>query len=430
MYCKRVHRYPAYAAIIFLGLLGHPGTGAGSDEQLSELVDVLLAENPRLENASARSASVAQRAPQERSLPDPLLSYRYFAETPETRVGPQEHMLEFSQGIPWGGKRKLQAERVERIASSLASETADLERRLVAELKRAYFEAAYVQEALAVNLEEQQLLARFESIALRRYSTGQGIQQSVVKVQTDISRLADQRTNLNRRLDFFEKRIAELIGRPEQPLTLQPIDLQLPDVVPGIPELETQATEEHPRVRAMESRIDADETWRRRRQLESKPDFRVGLGYTLVGSRDDLAGMANPPADNGQDVVALTVGVKIPIFRKRIRAGVSEAQESKRANERLLDAVRDGLRFGIRDASAQLESLNERGRLYREVIIPQAEESLGSAEAAYATNRLGFLDLLDAERILFQSRLAYHRLVADSWIAMADLEESIGGSIQ
>ncbi len=60
------------------------------------------------------------------------------------------------------------------------------------------------------------------------------------------------------------------------------------------------------------------------------------------------------------------------------------------------------------------------------MIIPQAEESLASAEAAYTTDRLRFLDLLDAERILFQSRLVYHRLVSDGWIALAALERAIG----
>jgi outer membrane protein TolC len=62
------------------------------------------------------------------------------------------------------------------------------------------------------------------------------------------------------------------------------------------------------------------------------------------------------------------------------------------------------------------------------VIIPQAEESLASAEAAYTTDRLDFLNLLDAERVLFQSRLSFHRLVSDMWIALADLELSVGES--
>ncbi len=60
------------------------------------------------------------------------------------------------------------------------------------------------------------------------------------------------------------------------------------------------------------------------------------------------------------------------------------------------------------------------------MIIPQANESLASAEAAYTTGRQDFLDLLDAERVLFQVRLTYHRLLADYWIALTDLEHGVG----
>jgi outer membrane protein TolC len=60
------------------------------------------------------------------------------------------------------------------------------------------------------------------------------------------------------------------------------------------------------------------------------------------------------------------------------------------------------------------------------VLLPQAEGSLASAESAYVTDRLGFLDLLDAERVLFQSRKMLHRIVADQWIAATDLERAAG----
>ena len=39
-----------------------------------------------------------------------------------------------------------------------------------------------------------------------------------------------------------------------------------------------------------------------------------------------------------------------------------------------------------------------------------------------------FLDLLDAERVLFQVRLTYHRLLADHWKALAELERALGRS--
>ena len=354
------------------------------------------------------------------------LGYTYFASTPETRVGPQVHGLELSQGIPWGGKRRLQAEREESLASGATWEASDLERRLVADLKRAYFEVAYLQEALTINSEEQELLRRFESIALKRYSTGEGIQQSVVKVQTEISRLDDRRTNLQQRLDSLARRLSELIGHPDDPLNLGPIDLSLPEIRDEREKLEQAAVSDHPRVHAVEQRVDADLLWTKRRELEARPDFRFGLGYVFVNDRDDPAGVLMPPNDNGKDVLAVTVGINIPLYRKRIRSGIAEARESQRANEELLAAVRNRLRYDVQEALLRLDSLDERGRLYRDVIVPQAEESLASAEAAYTTNRLGFLDLLDAQRILFQSRLAYHRLVSDLWIALADLELAVG----
>ena len=396
------------------------------DAQIGELIRILLGENPRIQSARAIWQSRLERVPQARSLPDPRVSYRHFVESPETRVGPQRQALEVSQSIPWSGKRELQAQRATHDASGVAWRVRDVERILVAELKRVYFEAAYLQEALAVNSDETSLLRRFEQIALTRYSTGEGIQQSVVKVQTDISRLLDQETALRARLDTATRHIAQIIGRSESVLQLEPIRVSLLDSRYDWDDLERESPQEHPSVAAVQAQIRADEAWSRRKKLDSRPDFRFGVGYIDVGGREDAAGMLSPPEGNGQDIWSVTVGLNVPLYRNRIRAGVAEAEQSVRANERLLETTQDGLRFSIQESVLRLKSVDERGRLYRDVIIPQAEESLASAEAAYTTNRLDFLNLLDAERVLFQVRLTYHRLLADYWIAATDLERGLG----
>jgi outer membrane protein TolC len=396
------------------------------DPQLAELIAALLETNPQARSARAFARSRHERAPQEKALPDPSVTYRYFAESPETRVGPQRHGLEISQGIPWFGKRVLQEERAMHEAAGVDWRVRDLERDLVAELKRDYFEAAYIQEALAVNSQETQLLRRFERIALTRYSTGEGIQQSVIKVQTDISRLADQGTALRQRLDAVTRRIARLTGDSGSKLALDSISLSLVDLDYDAAVLEHDSIRDHPSVRVAQEKIQADSAWLRRRQLDSRPDFRFGVGYVEVGDREDVAGLLSPPADNGEDVWALTVGINVPLFRKRIRSGVTEARASLQSHERLLESTRDELKYTVQESILRLESIHQRARLYRDVIVPQAEQALASAEAAYTTNRQSFLDLLDAERVLFQVRLTYHRLLADHWIAIADLERGLG----
>jgi outer membrane protein TolC len=396
------------------------------DPQLTELTTSLLENHPRILAARTEARSRVERIPQAKALPDMHFSYRYFARTPETRVGPQRHVVEVSQGLPWGGKREHQAERAELDAEAAAWAVRDLERKLVAELKRAYFDAAYLQEALIVNDEERALLLRFEQIALKRYETGEGIQQHVVKVQTDISRLSDRETRLRRQFDVALRKIAELTGDPSADPRLDTIDLHRRVPASDLAAIETAPLSDHPRARAARSRIDADAATARRRSLDTRPDFRLGLGYTWVGDREDLAGVVNPPEDNGKDVVALTVGVNLPLQRKKTRAAVAEAEQMRRSSEYALLDTRDRLRFEIQEALLRARSVEERAELHEEVIVPQAGEALASAEAAYVTNRLDLLDLLDAERVLFQARLTYHRLIADLWTALADLEYALG----
>ncbi len=396
-----------------------------ADPQLAAFVEELLGENPEIRAAGEYSLSRFERAQQERSLPDPQLAYRLFLDTPETRVGPQDQGIEISQGLPWFGKRELQGKRAGHAATGVSWRVRDLERALVAELKRAYFEAAYLQEARAVNADEAALLRRFEQIALTRYSTGEGIQQSVIKVQTDITRLVDQDTGLRERLEAIQRRIAVLLGRPETELALRPIALTLPELRYDKATLEQEALERSPEIFANQHQIEADTVWVSRRQRDSYPDFSLGLGYTDVGKREDIAGLLNPPQSNGKDIWALTVKLNIPLYRGRIRAGVAEAEHSLSASRQALGRTQDRLRYGVQESLLRIESLDERARLYDELLIPQAEESLGSSEAAYTTNRQSFLDLLDAERVLFQVRLTYHRLLSDYWIALADLEQTI-----
>ncbi len=69
-----------------------------------------LAHNPGLKSAFDRWRAALEKVPQAKSLPDPSLSYGYFIENIETRVGPQRHRLELMQKFPFFGKLGLRGE--------------------------------------------------------------------------------------------------------------------------------------------------------------------------------------------------------------------------------------------------------------------------------------------------------------------------------
>ena len=81
------------------------------------------------------------------------------------------------------------------------------------------------------------------------------------------------------------------------------------------------------------------------------------------------------------------------------------------------------------DLLHRIPLLSEQLKLYDDVLIVQARESLRSAESAYAAGTVGALDLLDAERVLFQVRVAAERARTDLGIAFAGLEGVIAGPL-
>ena len=68
-------------------------------------------------------------------------------------------------------------------------------------------------------------------------------------------------------------------------------------------------------------------------------------------------------------------------------------------------------------------------RLFDDVLVIQAEESLSSAESAYSAGNINALDLLDAERVLLDVRTSTARARADWAITLARLEGAVGRPI-
>jgi outer membrane protein TolC len=198
---------------------------------------------------------------------------------------------------------------------------------------------------------------------------------------------------------------------------------------PELDELRRWAVARRPELARERARIAAAEAAGERAGLERRPDVTVGLSYTLVGEREDAGGRAMPPEDNGDDIVGVTLGLNLPVRRSRIDAGIAEAVARRGAAEEALRGAAAAIERDLGDLVQRLRLTRQQRDLFDRVLLLQAEEALHSAEAAYTAGTLRALDLLDAERILFQVRLGAARARADHLIARARLEGAVGGGL-
>ncbi len=395
--------------------------------QLSALLQEVLETHPALREAWARYRAAQQRAPQVATLPDPMLSFTQAIRSAETRVGPQQNSLTLSQRFPWFGKLDLQAQTALREAESRYYGFRALQRKLVADGKEAYYELAYLDQVLRILREEETLLDHFERLAQSRYSTGQGLQQSVIKIQAELGQLSNRILLFEQQRETIVSRLNTLRSRPPE-TSFDPVQ-QLAD--PPSPPLDLAALyrlaeANRPELEAVLSTIDRGQQRIQLARRDYWPDVTLGVGFINVGDREDPMGRLLPPPDNGKNVLTFSVGVNLPIWRDKLDSAVLEATENLLADKENYRKIRDEIEMAVRDEVIRLQTVEQQRELFRQVLIPQNEEALRSAEAAYRTGLVGVLDLLDSERTLLQLRLLEIRLTVDQWKALARLEQALG----
>jgi len=389
---------------------------------LREYIQRALEANPTIREALARSSAAERRVPQVTALPDPMLTFGQAIQRPETRVGSQLNTLTLSQMFPWFGKLDLRGQ----IAAQDATATHDLylarQRDVVAAVKRAYYELAYVDTAVGISQEERDLLDHYESLAQSRYSTGQGLQQAVLKIQAEITRVTSRLDTLDQQRVSFAARLNTLMDRPPEtsvPAVARP---SLPEVAVDLGDLSRLGEEHRQELRAARALVERGERTIDLAKKDSWPDVAVGVSYTNILGRDVL----QPPPDNGKNALMFSLGVSVPLWREKYRAGVQRATEETLAQRQSYEALRNEVAFAVRDQAARLDTLGGQVRLFTRVLIPQAEEALRSTESAYETGQVAVLELLDSERVLLQVRLGNARQETDFLIALTELERAVG----
>jgi len=393
-------------------------------QTLDAYVALALAHNPALSAASWRTQAASERAAAVGARPDPMLTAGYFAQTPETRVGPQEWGLTLSQRLPFFGK--LGAESGAAAHTATAEAHYEHERRLdvVFEVTRWYHEYYRLNEVQRVLGEERNLLDRMQDVAQVRYASGRVGQQDVLKAQLAFSQVEDEIELVTRGRVTARTRLNELIGRDA--------DAPLPDPVRAVPDAAAvearfalassdSVLARRPELLAAASRVAGAREGARGARRGYYPDLTLGVQYVSVSPR----GVPGMP-DDGKDIVQVTAGINLPLWFGKLGARVREAdaQVARAESERRATELR--VRSELADALEKVRTARERLILYEGVILPQAQQTFAVSEAAYGTGEVGFIDYLDSERTLLSVRRRYYQVVADLGVQIAYLERALG----
>lgn len=392
-----------------------------SAQSLRSLVDYALAHNPDVNAARQRHLGALARVPQATALPEPKLTYRYFVDEVETRVGPQEHGIGFSQTLPWFGKRSLQGEAATEAAKASAARVASIQNAVIADVASAWYELFYLGQTIEIVRGNRDLVLHLEQVARARYGTGAATHADVIRAQVELATIENRLASLRDRRSPSFAQMNALINRPTTEMFTLPKALTSSAVNYTDEELLEKVSLNNPALRATSFDIESAYRQRDRANKNYLPDVTVGFDYIATGDAR-MSGVSG----SGDDALSATIGFTLPIWRSKYDAGVKEADamlaqhQFKRVQQlNTFHAQTVAALFKLRDAERQIS-------LYENTLLPKANESLVATQRAYSAGAAPFADMIDAQRVLLSFELSFARAITDHNQARIVLEKLTG----
>ncbi len=397
-----------------------PSGREGSLENLDALTPQALiaaieANNPDLRSVAAAAEAAAFRIEPAGALGDPTFSYGVAPNSIGSDIGVR-HIGQFSQSLPWPGKRDLRRTIATHTADAVARELDATRLELIATAHNSYAEWHYLHRSIEINAATQALLIELTRVAETRYATGRALQQDVLQAEVETVLLQEQQLALERDRISLRARINALLNRdPADPLP-PPAAIASPESLPDLQQLRRSAEVGHPEIRRIEAQVAAASSQVDLADKAFLPDFNVSLGY--IGTLD--------PADKRLQV---GVSINVPLYRDRRRAELDAASADLRRDQYQLAARRLEILATLESAYTHTHYAIEVIRLYEERLLELAENNLDAALADYRSGAGQFINVVTAERQLLATEQRYERARADYWRMRAELERAAGGSL-
>lgn len=381
---------------------------------MTEALGLMNARNAelRLARAGVEAAAADRLAAQAR--PNPTLSLSAAGIAPRLGIGPgvdrsrtTDLTVALSQLFERGDKRALRGEAARFAFEAARGDVAEIRRQQGLLVASSYYDLLFVQERVRVVTETAVLMQRSVSATEVRLKAGDVAQSDLARIRVDQLRMENELRQATAERSRARQRLAFLVGLEREAEALLAIDAwPVTDAsrpMPGAsPDRSLEAiVDGRADVLAARQRLDAAAKVRELARALTTRDVLVSGQYERFPGQ----------TTNG----TVGVGVSVPLFLNYQYDGeIRRAEAQVTVARDLLDRTRAAAFTEIERARSDLANARDRVQRFDGPLLEEAARSAEAAEFAYRNGALGVIDLLDARRVLYSTRI-------DAAAARADL---------
>jgi outer membrane protein TolC len=392
---------------------------------LDEVLAYAAVESPALESAFYAWQAELERSGYADSLPTPAVNFGWFIRSVETRVGPQKGRISFRQSFPWFGTLEAKKDQASEGAEAAFRRYQSEKLKLFYSVKSAYYDYYYLGREIALTRESFELMEFWESVARTRYKVALRQHPDILKAQVELGKLEDRMLTLEERIKPTVARIRALSNLPESVDLPMPTEIEADETDLDRDSIVQEALANNPDLKSLAHLMEQKRLGQRLADKASRPGFSVGLDYIATG-----AAVSPTVPQSGKDAWIVNVGIDLPLWfgsndarKAEAAAKVRAAASSYRDAQNRLEAFVEQLIFEYSDALRKM-------KLYRDGLVPKAEQALNTSYTAYQAAEADFLYVLDAQRELLAFELERERARSDLATHRAEIEMVIGKGLE
>ncbi len=396
-------------------------------KDLNKLISTAIKVSPTIKMLIAKKQAAKNKIPQFSNLPDPMLTLGFrnmptssfsFSEDPMS-----QKTIGITQSFPFPGRLSAKEDVAAIDTSIINQEIKDSENEIRKLVSKAYYNLIYYRRAIFYAKESRKLLIDIKDVVGVKYSVSSATQQNLIKVQLEITKLDDKIETLKgREQTALSSLNALLLNRADNKIETGLINSINFIEITG-KSLEELAKNNRPYLKGIELLKEKDKLKQISAEKEFYPNISLGLQYSFRNQVNVTSRYLN-------NFLSVVVGFSLPLnYGGKRTAKVEETISLQKLHEEKFYSSLQFLNDKFGSSVAELNSIEERIKLFKEGLLPQALQNYKSALASYQVNEVDFINVIDAQNQLYQIETSLYKLKTDYLKQIAELEFLTGSRL-
>ena len=404
--------------IIILSILIAFSSSLFAQDILNQYLETAAKNNPALKAKFNEYNASLEKVPQVGALPDPQLTFGYFIMPVETKNGPQQAKVSFTQMFPWFGTLNSKEDVFISAAKAKYENFEEAKSNLFFEVKSTYYDLYYIQKGIDITLENIEILNTFKRLANIKIEAGKASGIDELRVELELNDLENNLALLKDKWFVNSVKFNNLLNVENNTDIQMPKRLWINDLQYSRQAVIDSLTMNNHQIKSLDF---LKKSFVQNEQLAKKqgtPNIILGVDYTAIGNSG-----SSPAA--GKDALMVKAGITIPLYRKKYSAMVNESViQQKVIEDKKLDKI-NVLETLFEKVYSEYTDANRRIILF-EKQTELAKRAIKLLETEYANSGKNFEEILRMDKSVLKYSLELEKARADKQAAIAFINYLMG----